>query len=350
MIASALVALVAPAAAQAVAQPAAAQAVGPATFVQATGGSTTLSLLPGGLTTYAASPAYIAVRAGKSTVTLENYAAHHVFAAVAVRDSRAGNAGIDCFYDAQLVTGRSYINDFVRGGLEYHGLLMQYASFSFKRGATSASACSVTRSPGPAVTRIVLGKGSPKLVIDCLIRVCRGSFVTFGRQRGCTSTTPIPGGGNGCLPTFRGTFTMSGGLTLTFTMNLLKRSASSTFISLSVNGKVTLVSRLTSLPQPRPTPPRPQKSTISAACTSAAAGSPVTVSGALKPAGRGAVVLTFTSPTGAVSTVTSTAGSSGSYSARFTPASAGNWTVTADFNGDRSRRASTSSTCRFTVT
>ena len=333
----------------ALASPAAAQTAGPATFVRAIGGSTSLALYPAGLKIYSNAPAYIAVRVSARTSSVEAYGARHQFAAVAVRDVRGGRPGIDCFIDAHPVIGPSFVSDFVRGGLEYHGLLLQYAKFFFLRGASRASACTTAPAAAPAVPYATSTGGSAQLVFDCLVRSCRGSFVTFGGASNCSGAVSIPGGGSGCLPSLHGSFTMTGGLRLTFKIKLLGRSASTTFIATVVNGKRIALSRLIALPPPPATPPRPAKTTVSASCTGAAAGGQVTVSGSLRPGGRAPVVLSFNGPSGASSVLTTTAGADGRYSAPFTPMQAGAWTVTAGFNGDRTRRASTSSPCGFAV-
>jgi hypothetical protein len=334
----------------ALASPAAADSQGRATFLLATGGSTSVAVYPGALKIYSKSPAYIALKVNGSTSTLEGYGASHQFAAVAVRDRRRGNSGMDCFLDTNLVTGRNFVSDFVRGGVEYHGLLMRYSKFFFLRGTSKASACTAVKGSPPAVSFASLKASSPTLVFDCLVRSCRGNFVTFGRGPKCTGgSVSLPGGGRGCLPTFRGKFTMTGGLRLTFKLNLVGRAARSTSIVVIVNGKRIAFSRLTSLPSVPPTPPRPTKTSVSASCPGGSITNPVAISGSLRPGLRAPIVLSFTSPTGATSLLSATAGANGRYSASFKPTAAGAWTVTAGFNGDRSHRASTSAPCRFTV-
>jgi hypothetical protein len=330
--------------------PAAAQATGPASFIKADGGVYRAQVYPaGGLKIYSTSPAYITLLYRGSTPAVESYASHNNFAAVAVRNFRGGRAGEDCFLDAHLIILPFFINDLVRGGREYHGLFMQYAKWFFLSGDGRPGACTVGRAPGGAFPSISLGGGSAKLTVDCVVRTCSGSFATFGRPSSCSNPVSVLPGRLGCLPDVHGSFTLSGGLSGRLAFNLFGRPARSTIIAIIVNGKQIASSPLSSLRRTPVLPRRPTKSSLSETCTSAPVGSSATVSGSLTPRGPSvAIALTFAGPAGASSTVSPTAAANGRYSARFVPSSPGAWTVTATFDGDRSRRASSRS-CHFVV-
>jgi hypothetical protein len=332
--------------------PSAAQAVGPAQFLLPTGGSVSATLYPGGLEVYDASPAYIVLLRNGNSATVESIGQGSNFTAVAVRDDRGGHAGMDCFTDAHLVIGPSFVSDFVAGGNEYHGLLMQYASRSFLRGDLKPADCGRIRSALPASPSItVRGSSSATLTVDCLTRICSGSFVTYGRPSSCSSPTRI-GGQLGCLPSAHGSFTLSAGVTASVSFQLLGRPAHSTIFAYTVNGKLRSVTPLSSLrATPRP-PPRPRRVSLSARCTSAGTVSgPIAVTGSLTRAGgRAPIALTLSGPMGRSSTLTTMTSAGGAYSAQFTAGAAGKWTVGATFAGDRTRRGVSSSLCRFVVT
>jgi hypothetical protein len=149
----------------------------------------------------------------------------------------------------------------------------------------------------------------------------------------------------------KGRFSLVGGLSGSLSVKLFGRSTRATVVAIAVNGKLVEFGPLSSLPRPPVLPPRPRKATVSLACPSATLGSPVAVSGTLRPGGPAApIALTFTGPGGSSSTVnTTTVVTRGSYSARFTPRTPGSWTVTATFGGDRTRHPAASPACRFTV-
>jgi hypothetical protein len=330
--------------------PAAAQAVGPATFLKAGGGAYSATLYPGGLKTYSSSPAYITLLDRGATASIEAYAAHHNFAAVAVRDVRGGRAGEDCFVDAHLIMVPSFISGFRIGALEYRGLFMQYAKSFFLRGDRKPRDCTVVRSPGPVIPTLSVAGGSRTLSFACLARTCRGTFSTFGRPSSCRKPVAVPPGHLGCLPAMKGQFVLVGGLSGSFTIKLFKRSPRTTMIAIAVNGKLRTLAQLSSLPRPQVLPPRPRKASISATCAGGTLGGSVAVSGTVRPGGpRVPVTLTFAAPGGTTSTVSTTAAADGRYSARFTPRTAGAWTVTATFDGDRTRRAASSRACSFSV-
>jgi len=76
----------------------------------------------------------------------------------------------------------------------------------------------------------------------------------------------------------------------------------------------------------------------------------VTVSGDIDPDLEGVTVtLEFTKPDGSSELITTTSNSTGGYSVEYTPDMAGNWTVTASWQGDENHEGATSDPAAFTV-
>jgi hypothetical protein len=76
----------------------------------------------------------------------------------------------------------------------------------------------------------------------------------------------------------------------------------------------------------------------------------VTVSGDIDPDLEGVTItLEFTKPDGSSELITTTSNSTGGYSIEYTPDMAGNWTVTASWQGDENHEGATSDPATFTV-
>ena len=349
LLAGLTVLLVAPARAAAAA-PARAAALGPAYFVRATGGMYTAAVHPSGLSVYSNAPAYVVLRASPSTTILERDAITNNFPWVAIRDTRGGRAGIDCFSNGHLVTAKSRVDRFTDNRVQYDGLFMLYSSWHFKAGARSPSACAPAKGGATVLPSITAHGTSVTLHLDCLIRSCKGTLIAFTQAGLCSKPTTVTAGHLGCPPVVHGTFTMSGGLSVDLKLPLNGRSPRSIVLGLTVNGKQGPFMQLASLPKTFQLPPQAKRAKLTVTCptTIGKLGSPVTVSGTLAPAApRAPITLTFLGPRGKPQTQTVTTSSNGSFSTQFT-ASAGTWGVDASFAGDRTRTHAEQA-CGFTV-
>ena len=327
---------------------AASAATGSVSFFKATGGAFGASLHDGGLNVAKASPAYLVVRySSSSTPDLEQYAKTNTFPAVGVT---SGNR-TDCFTEAQVAVGKSYISDFTEGSTRYHGLLLTYARH-FRLNTSKTSQCKSTHPAGPIIATVSFSNSTAKLRVTCLIKLCNGELAEFKPPTTCRNPVRLRPGVTGCLPANTGTFQAPGGLTAPIRLPLKNVSPSVMRIVLVVNGKTVVSSSLSALKRTPRAPSRPKSSSVSIACAGTTVGKSFQVaSGGIAPRGRGTVVVTFTGPSG-TKTVTTTVGANGSgvWSASLTPTTAGSWSARAVFIGDQRRKAAVSRACPFAVT
>ncbi len=333
------------------AAPARAAVLGPAYFLRATGGMYTASVHPSGLSVYSTSPAYLVLQQTNATAALELNAANRSFPWVAIADTRGGQAGMDCFGNAHLVTAQSRADDFTESDVEFRGLLMQYSTWHFQAGARQPSNCVPAHGAVALAPSIAMSRNSVTLHLDCLIRNCKGTLIAVGQPGQCANPTPVAAGHLGCLPSVSGNFSMSGGLSVNMKIPLFRRSPRSTLIAITVNGKQGPLTRLGSLPPTFGLPPKARPSSLSITCPpTGTIGTPVTVSGSLSPAGPSVpLTLTFVGAGSTPQTVTVTTSSSGAFSTQFTPPSGLVWIVDASFAGDRTRTHSERA-CGFSLT
>jgi hypothetical protein len=330
--------------------PAAAQATGPASFVRATGGPLTVPVHPSGVTIYPTSPAYVVLRYRPATAAMERYASTHAFPWVAIRDTRSGRTGMDCFADAHLPILPFFISDFKEGSVEYHGLFLQYSSWYFRPGDFKVADCGLHHAVGPVVPTVSLRSSAVNLHVDCLVRTCRGNLVAFRRPNVCANPSTVLPGRLGCFPVFTARFLLPGGRSTTFRIPISGSPAASRTLGLTVNGKLRVLSKLTSLPHTQALPARPRRSSVSVGCSGGIVSSAVSASGTVKPGGPPATVaVTFSGPSGPPVTVTGRTATPGKYTVRFSPLLGGNWTARAEFIGDRGRKAAVSGLCHFAV-
>ncbi len=331
--------------------PARAAALGPASFVRATGGTYTAALHPSGLSIYSNAPAYLVLQASQSTTILERDATNHNFPWVAIRDTRGGRAGMDCFSNGHLVTARSRVDRFTDDRVQYDGLFMQYSSWHFKAGAGKPSACAPAKGGAAVLPSITAHGTSVTLHLDCLTRSCKGTLIAFTQAGLCSKPTTVTAGHLGCLPVVHGTFTMSGGLSVDLKLPLNGRSPRSILLALTVNGKQGPFTQLASLPKTFQIPPKARRAKLTVTCptTTGKLGSPVTVSGTLAPAApRAPITLTFVGSGGTPLTQTVMTSSNGSFSTQFTTSSGLSWVLDASFAGDRTRTHAEQA-CRFSL-
>jgi hypothetical protein len=331
--------------------PARAAALGPAYFVRATGGMYTAALHPSGLSVYSNAPAYVVLQASPSTTILERDATNHNFPWVAIRDTRGGRAGIDCFSNGHLVTAKSRVDRFTDNRVQYDGLFMLYSSWHFKAGAGKPSACAPARGGATVLPSITSSATSVTLHLDCLIRSCTGTLIAFGQAGLCSHPGTVSPGHVGCPPVVTGNFTISGGLSVNLKLPLNGRSLRSILLAITVNGKQGPFTRLASLPRTFQIPPKARRASLTVTCpTTGTLGSPVTVTGTLAPAApKAPITLTFLGSGGKPQTQTVTSSANGTFSSQFTPRSGRDWVLNASFAGDRTRTHAEQA-CGFTVT
>jgi hypothetical protein len=323
-------------------------ATGSASFFKATGGSFSASVHDGGLNVSKSSPAYLVVKySASSTPDLERYAATNTFPAVGVTSSNR----IDCFVDAQIAVGKSYVSDFTEGSTRYHGLVLTYARH-FRLNTAKTAQCKSTHATGPILPTVSFAHSRAKLRVTCLIKNCDGKLAEFKPASTCRNPVVLLPGVTGCIPANSGFFKVPGGLTDPLNLPLGNVSPSVMRLVLVVNGKTVVSSSLSALARTPRAPSRPRSSSVSIACSATTVGKSFQVaSGTITPHGRGTVVVTFTGPSGTTSvTTTVTANGSGAWSASLTPAVAGSWSARAVFIGDRGRKAAASKPCPFAVT
>jgi hypothetical protein len=330
--------------------PARAAALGPAYVVRATGGMYTAAVHPSGLSVYPNAPAYLVLQASPSTTVLERDATTHNFPWVAIRDTRGGRAGIDCFSNGHLVTAKSRVDRFTDNRVQYDGLFLQYSSWHFTAGAGKPSACAPARGGATVVPSIRSSGTSATLHLDCLIRSCTGTLIAFGQAGLCRTPSTVSPGHLGCQPIVTGRFTMSGGLSVNLKLPLNGRSLRSVVLAITANGRQGPFTQLASLPKTFRIPPKAKRASLTVTCpTTGTLGSPVTVSGRLAPvAPKAPVTLTFVGSGGKPQTQTVTSTANGTFSSQFTPSSGRAWVLDATFAGDRTRTHAEQA-CGFTV-
>lgn len=101
-----------------------------------------------------------------------------------------------------------------------------------------------------------------------------------------------------------------------------------------------------------PPPPQPAPTALAVTCQPGTAGTPVPIGGTLTPAVPGAVVkLTYQRVGVPTDTIVNAIGvaTDGSFADQPVPDAAGTWDAVASYAGDANHKASTSSTCQFTV-
>jgi hypothetical protein len=314
---------------------------GPAYFLKARGGMFTAPLHADGLTVYSASPAYLVLQAapaGGATSLIKADAATHNYPWVAVATTIRGRTGMQCFSNAHLVTTTSRIDAFSENHIAYDGMFLQYLSRHFAAGAKRPTDCAPARGGLTGAPSVAVGKTSASLHIDCLVRRCSGTFVTYQPPRLCQSPNLLAPGHRGCPPLVKGRFVLGGGLSATFKVPLEGRSTSSILTAFTVNGRQSPVVALSRLPRLYQLPAKQRAATLSLTCpASGTTGSPVTVTGRLAPRGAPApVALTFIGSSSTQS-ITASADASGAFAAPFTPSGGLLWVVDAVFAGDRTR-------------